>query len=94
MTRRFALAPAAGRVAPIGDCVAVFNAASFETHVCNPAAGALLELIAEQPRSVDELAAHLAEWLAPEQRATAAAHAEAVLEQLRSLGLVNCQEAP
>ena len=93
MTRRFALSPAAQRIESIGDHVAVFNTSSFETHLCNETAGALLELIADAPRRVDELAARLAQWLVPEQRGRAAMHVEALLEQLMSLGLVDSEEA-
>ena len=85
---RFALAPAVARIEPLGRQLVVFNSASYETHLFNEAAGALLQFIAETPRAPDELQELLAELLTDRERDEAQAHARAALEQLRSLGLV------
>lgn len=87
---RYTLAPAAARIEPVGSYVAVFNAASFETHLVNAAAAALLHAFAEAPRSAEQLADLLAELLGTEERGAAAVHVRDALARLESLGLVDC----
>lgn len=85
---RFALAPAATRLEPVGHHLIVFDEAAWDTHVLNEAAGALLLSMAEAPRSVSELGALLGELLTESERPRAEAHAQAAVEQLHALGLV------
>lgn len=92
--RRYALAPAAARIEPIGEHLAVFNAASFETHLVNPSAGVLLQAIAEAPRSMDELAGALAHRLAPEEGENVTAHVETAITQFLRLGLITFADVP
>jgi PqqD family protein of HPr-rel-A system len=92
--RRYALASAAARIEPMGEHLAVFNGASFETHLLNPAAGVLLQAIAEAPRSMDELAGALAHRLAPEEVSNVAAHVETAIGQFLRLGLITFADVP
>lgn len=85
---RFALAPAATRLETVGQHLFVFDELSWDTHVLNEAAGALLLSIAETPRTVNELEALLRDLLAESERPRAEAHARATVDQLRALGLV------
>jgi PqqD family protein of HPr-rel-A system len=84
------LTAAAARIEALGSQVAVFNSTSFETHLVNEAAGALLLNIAETPRTAAELAELLAELLRPAERGNAATYARDTLARLESLGLVDC----
>lgn len=93
-TTRFAIAPAAVRVEPLGVDLLVFNAVSWETHLLNQAAGAVLQFISQSPRSGEEVAALLADLLVERERPMAARHAKATVEQLESLGLVVCTGQP
>ena len=85
---RFALAPSATRLETVGRHLIVFDEASWDTHVLNAAAGAMLLSIAEAPRTVDELTALLEELLRESERPQAGAHARATLDQLHALGLI------
>jgi PqqD family protein of HPr-rel-A system len=92
--RRYALASAAARIEAIGDHLAVFNSASFETHLVNPSAGVLLQAIAERPRSVEELAGTLTHQLAPQEAGNVAAHVETAIAQFLRLGLIEFADVP
>jgi len=85
---QFTLAPSATRLETVGRHLIVFDESSWDTHVLNEAAAALLLSIAETPRTLDDVAALLAEWLTDSERPLAAAHARATVDQLRSLGLI------
>lgn len=85
---RFALAPSATRLEPVGRHLIVFDELSRDTHVLNEAAGALLLSLAEAPRTMNELTALLADLLTESERTRARAHAEHTVDQLCSLGLV------
>jgi PqqD family protein of HPr-rel-A system len=82
-------AAAAGlRVREFDDDAVVFEPMSWEAHLLNPAARAVLTLLLERPRTEDEVAAFLADALQPAERAEAAAHAHRLLDELQSLGVV------
>ena len=85
---RFALAPAASRLEPLGEHVLVFDESSWDTHVLNEAAGALLLAIAEAPRAMGELVALLHELLNDAERDHAESHARSTVGRLQSLGLI------
>ena len=85
---RFALAPAASRLEPIGQHLIVFDEVSWDTHVLNESAGALLLSIAEAPRTVSELESLLCDLLTESERPRAEAYARAAIDQLYCLGLV------
>lgn len=85
---RFALAPAASRFESVGEHLVVFNEISWDTHLLNEAAAALLLSMVKGPRTLDELTALLEEVLVDAERSKAGLHAVEAIEQLRSLGLV------
>ena len=85
---RFALAPSATRLEAVGRHLIVFDESSWDTHVLNEAAGALLLSIAEAPRTESELTALLADLLTESERSQAQAHARGTVDRLRALGLV------
>ena len=85
---QFTLAPSATRLETVGRHLIVFDELSWDTHVLNEAAGALLLSMAEAPRTMREVAALLADLLTESERPRADAYAQATVEQLRSLGLV------
>ncbi|MGZ8274205.1 MAG: HPr-rel-A system PqqD family peptide chaperone [Burkholderiaceae bacterium] len=85
---RFTLAPSATRLETVGRHLIVFDELSSDTHVLNEAAGALLLAISEAPRTMSEVVELLADLLVESERPRAAAHAQATVDQLRSLGLV------
>lgn len=66
----------------------VFNGTTWETHVLNPAAAAVLALIAEAPQTVASVAEALAQWLEPEEAADAPAHAARSVAELAELALI------
>lgn len=66
----------------------VFNGATWETHVLNAAAAEVLSMSAEAPRSLDEIARALTEWLDADEADNAPEHAERIVGELRALGLV------
>jgi len=91
----FAEPPSARFVAPDGlrvhtfdDEAVVFDPLSWDAHLLNPAALAVLELIQDAPRSIEDVAAFLADALEPAEQTAAPSHAKRLIDELRSLGLV------
>jgi PqqD family protein of HPr-rel-A system len=76
------------RSVELDDGSAVFNPISWDTHLLNGAASAVLQFIEEAPRAEGEVVALLEELLDADSRPQAASHAAAVLEELQRLGLV------
>jgi PqqD family protein of HPr-rel-A system len=76
------------RVLDFTDEFVVFNPLSWDAHLLNAAAAAVLELLAEAPRTEEEVAAFLREALLDAERAAAAEHALRLLQELTRLGLV------
>lgn len=74
------------------DEAVVFDPLSWDAHLLNPAAIAVLELLLEAPRSEDVIAAFLREALQPEEQPQASAHAQQLISELRALGLVRLCE--
>ena len=70
------------------DEVVVFQPLSWDVHVLNPAATAILSLLMESPHSEEEIADFLSDALEPEQRRLAAEHSRRILGDLCSLGVV------
>ena len=66
----------------------VFQPSSWNVHVLNPAATAILSLLMESPHSAEEIADFLSDVLEPEQQPMAAEHSRRILDDLRSLGVV------
>jgi PqqD family protein of HPr-rel-A system len=85
---QFALARADTRIDMLGDDAVVFNPSSWETHLLNPAAAAILLAIARAPKTDAELADLLGRLLRDGDRSAAQHHAQATVGQLGSLGLV------
>ena len=82
------------RIRHFDDEAVVFDPLSWDAHLLNPAAIAVLELVLEAPRSEDEIAGFLDEALQPEERPRAKAHAHRLVGELQSLGLVRRVDAP
>jgi PqqD family protein of HPr-rel-A system len=76
-----------------GEAV-VFEPVSWDAHLLNPAAVAVLELLIEAPRNEHQVAMFLHEALSPEERSRADEHAHRLLADLQSLGLVTTTEGP
>jgi len=76
------------KVLEFEDGIAVFNPLTWDTHLLNDSAAAVLEFVLRGPRCEDEVAALLAELLDDESRADAAKHAETVLAELSQLRLI------
>jgi PqqD family protein of HPr-rel-A system len=91
--RRFACT-AGLRVHDFGDLCAVFDPLSWDAHLLNPAAVAVIDLLAETPHSVLEVEAFLTQALHPEERGMAHNHAQALLAELSSLGLIRPLDEP
>ena len=70
------------------DELVVFNPLSWDVHVLNPAAAAIYEFLVEGPASRPEVESLLGELLVEGERGAAAAHAETVIGDLKSLGLL------
>ena len=82
------------RIRLFDDEAVVFNPLSWDAHLLNPAAIAVLELLLEAPHSADEVAKFLVVALKAEERDDAAAHAQRLTGELLSLGLVRSIETP
>jgi len=81
------------RVLEFEDEAVVFNPLSWDAHLLNPAAIAVLELLLEAPRSEDEIAAFLTEALQPDEQSQASAYAQRLINELQTLGLVRLGES-
>lgn len=66
----------------------VFNGTTWETHVLNPAAAAVLALISEAPQTIDGVAQALTLWLEADEAADAPAHAARSVAELAGLALI------
>lgn len=66
----------------------VFNPASWEVHILNEAASAVYEYLAQAPRSLQEIECLLQDLLVEDERRGAGEHAQRVIRELASLGLV------
>jgi PqqD family protein of HPr-rel-A system len=87
-------APADGlRLRHFEDEAVVFDPLSWDAHLLNPAAIAVLELLQAAPQSEDEVIAFLAEVLQPEEQRQAASHGKRLLDELQALGLVHAIES-
>jgi PqqD family protein of HPr-rel-A system len=88
-------APSDGlRLRHFDDEAVVFDPLSWDAHLLNPAAIAVLELLQESSRTEAEITAFLADALQPDEQAQAAAHARRLIDELRLLGLVRPIEGP
>lgn len=77
-----------------GEGVA-FNPFSWETHLLNPAAALVLEMVAAAPRTEADVARMLADVLDESERPRAADHAQRVLRELIGLRLLHeCEVEP
>ena len=77
----------------LDDGSAVFNPVSWDTHLLNSAATAVLQFIRDAPRTENEVALLLEELLEAGSRPEAASHANAVLDELQRLGLIRSGSA-
>ena len=74
------------------DEAVVFNPLSWDAHLLNPAAIAVLELLLEAPRFGDEITAFLREALQPDEQPQSSAYAQRLISELQALGLVRLSE--
>lgn len=82
------------RIREFDDEAVVFEPVSWDAHLLNPAAVAVLELLVEAPRTEHEVAVFLGEALSPDERSRAGEHAHRLLADLQSLGLVATTHGP
>lgn len=82
------------RVHDFGDQCAVFDPLSWDAHLLNPAAIAVIDRLADRPHTVVEVEAFLADALRPEDRSRARDHATALMVELASLGLIHPLDEP
>jgi PqqD family protein of HPr-rel-A system len=66
----------------------VYHPAAGDTHLLGEAAAQVLSLLQVHPADSAELAAVLADYCSPDERAHAAALTAAILTDLQSLGLI------
>ena len=76
------------KVLEFEDGIAVFNSLTWDTHLLNDSAGAVLEFIISAPRTMDDVGSLLEELLDEHSRVDAAQHAETVLAELAQLRLI------
>lgn len=77
------------RVRVMDEDAVVFESVSWEAHLLNPAAHAVLEWLGEAARTETEVVEFLHDALEPSEQAQAADHARRLLGELQSLGLVH-----
>jgi PqqD family protein of HPr-rel-A system len=77
------------RVLNFEDESIVFNPTSWDAHLLNAAAAAVLESLADGPRSVGEIEVLLREALRETEQADATEHARRLLHEFEQLGLVH-----
>jgi PqqD family protein of HPr-rel-A system len=71
-----------------GDECMIFNPLSWDTHILNAAAAAILEAVAEAPQSVAEIEEYLQDLLVESQKGEAPAHTRRLIDELVQLGLI------
>jgi len=87
MTLRYA-AVAGIRAFDFGDERVVFNPLSWDAHLLNPAAAAVLDLLADGAQDMDGVENYLRELLLDTERDEATAHARRLVDELAQLGIV------
>jgi PqqD family protein of HPr-rel-A system len=75
------------------DEAVVFDPLSWDAHLLNPAAVAVLELLIEAPRSEFDVVDFLSKALQPDEQPKAPAHAQRLIGELHRLGLIHCMES-
>lgn len=76
------------RVRYFDDEAVVFDPLSWDAHLLNPAAMAVLEFLLEAPRPGSDIASLLEEALRPGEQAQADVHARRLIDHLLVLGLI------
>jgi PqqD family protein of HPr-rel-A system len=76
------------RIRSLDDEAVVFDPLSWDVHLLNPAALAVLELLRESASSERDVTAFLAGALEAREQPDAPSHAQRVLSELRTLGLI------
>jgi PqqD family protein of HPr-rel-A system len=92
MTLRYAAVEGI-RAFDFGDESIVFNPLSWDAHLLNAAAAAVLDLLAGGARTAGEVEDYLRDLLVDTERAEAASHARRLLDELAQLGLVRPRAA-
>jgi len=77
------------RILNFEDESLVFNPISWDAHLLNAAAVAVLDLLAQGPRSLGDIELLLSEALLEAEQAEAAEHAQRLLHEFEQLGLVH-----
>lgn len=81
------MAPEGLRVLDFGDDAVVFEPLSWDAHLLNPAAVAVLDLLMQGPHSAGDIEGFLREALRPQEQMEAGTHAGRLLAELLALGL-------
>lgn len=90
MTQDATFVASAGlRILDLGDETVVFDGLSWDAHLLNGAASAVLDLLLQAPRSEHDIADFLRDALRPSDQPEAAGHAQRLLAELVSLGLAH-----
>lgn len=76
------------RITEFDDEAVVFDPLSWEAHLLNAAATAVLDLFLSGPQTEQQVQDYLSEVLLPQEQAEAAAHAKHLIRELVSLGLI------
>jgi PqqD family protein of HPr-rel-A system len=76
------------RVLNFEDESVVFNPTSWDAHLLNASAAAVLDLLAQGPRSVADVEVLLTEALLEAEQSDATGHAQRLLHEFEQLGLV------
>jgi len=77
------------RAFDFGDECIVFNPLSWDAHLLNPAAVAVLDLLSGDAQTPDDVAACLRDLLVESEQAAATHHSERLLDELAQLGLIH-----
>lgn len=77
------------RAFDFGDECVVFNPISWDAHLLNPAAAAVLDLLATGAQARIDIEAYLRDLLVESEQGQAALHAERLLDELLQLGLAH-----
>jgi len=80
------------RILTFDDEAVVFDPLSWDAHLLNNAAAAVLELLKDEPRTEREVIEFLEDALQPREQPQAAEHARQLLVELKTLGLVHGDE--
>jgi PqqD family protein of HPr-rel-A system len=77
------------RIHDFGDECVAFDPLSWDAHLLNPSATAVLDLLSEGPYTEMQVEMFLADALLPDERNQARDHTRRLIDELMSLGLIH-----